>query len=60
MSEWKPIESAPRDGTEFLAYWFNSKTYGICHMAKDGEWSDECDHSTSAPTHWMELPEPPQ
>lgn len=21
MGEWKAIESAPRDGTEFLAYW---------------------------------------
>ena len=24
MSEWKPIESAPKDGTEFWAYLFDS------------------------------------
>jgi len=32
MSEWQPIETAPRDGSEFLAYDSRTKRQDVCHM----------------------------
>lgn len=64
-SQWQTIESAPKDGTYFLAIQYTMK--GMCHfpsvVSYDGEsfyW--ECEHkiSSSIPTHWMPLPQPPQ
>lgn len=61
MSEWQPIETAPKDGSQFLAsditgYHFN------CWWENEGyeaRWMDEID-SEPNPTHWMPLPPPPQ
>lgn len=63
MSGWKPIESAPKDGTQILLYapawrapntgWtFGSDDWQACpyHHAGDPRWK---------PTHWMPLPDPP-
>lgn len=65
---WEPIESAPRDGTEFQAwmgYWeprcrINPDTeafeiWGRVDYDQDG-WDT---YLHLAPTHWMPLPEPP-
>lgn len=55
MSEWQPIETAPKDGTWFLAYEADVPMY-TAHWDEDG-WYDlewKC-----RPTHWMPLPEPP-
>lgn len=66
MSEWKPIETAPKDG-RFLAVVDNDirivawgKTshlpwHGFCLADQGVEDFDICD-----PTHWMPLPEPPK
>jgi hypothetical protein len=61
MSEWQPIETAPKDGTP-VDLW----------TAEDGRFADACWNSTrrrwetqwerlanSVPTHWMPLPPPP-
>lgn len=63
--EWKPINTAPKDGTQFL---FNAPQMQCgCSIGefiegflcssfdgrKLGDW-------VTAPTHWMPLPEPPQ
>lgn len=67
MSEWKPIETAPRDGTKVLAWrngaleilrWDHIKVGPL--MA--GWWfvGDRAVVDRDAqPTHWMPLPAPP-
>ena len=72
---WQPIETAPRDGTRFLAY---EPTYGVgsCfwQMIVTGSYADEVEtvrgwrlngmmfreRDIDQPTHWMPLPEPPK
>lgn len=70
MSEWQPIETAPRDETKIIVFYSGKATIGWF----DGdslylEWSrDEYGprpvangriHGRLA-THWMPLPEPPK
>lgn len=69
MSEWKPIETAPKDGTAVLAYqpvgamnWVVAPMYWPAHGQ---EWLLVAYHEMNTefsmhPTHWMELPEPPK
>ena len=74
MSEWQPIETAPKDGTHILAYRLpvgirftnNTNPPTVVHWFDD---SDEPGFYTSVnerapehpfnPTHWMPLPDPP-
>lgn len=62
---WRPIETAPRDGTRIMAYEpsADSKNHEIwweddCGGPFQG-WTDDWD-TEPEPTHWMPLPEPPQ
>lgn len=65
MSEWQPIETAPKDGTEVLGYWpravaCSPDAYDVVRW-HGGEWRDRFDDDSkfSAPSHWMPLPAPP-
>ena len=68
MSDWQPIETAPKDGTHFLVW---DSFYGIrigrAHIRHDhDDWLSYMDgHKGSSKggiraTHWMPLPAPPQ
>jgi hypothetical protein len=70
MSEWKTIDSAPRDGTHVLLFveqktiegwWFEGDPF-------DSEWQVVglsshgcgcCSYPNKPPTHWMPLPKGP-
>jgi hypothetical protein len=66
---WQPIETAPKDGSEFLAFGGGLDHFDICvYNARIGCWScgsitlDDTDiepEGYNRPTHWMPLPEPP-
>ena len=56
--EWQPIETAPKDGTVFLAFWDkDGDTRYVC--AKRGRRGGPIGLQRP-PTHWMPLPEPPK
>lgn len=60
MTNWQPIETAPKDGTEILVYSDGrviSTFWSFC--AED--WVDVLrGYTMRDPTHWMSLPEPPK
>jgi len=60
---WRPIETAPKDGTEFLA-WFESGLQDICYWCAPPRSAKAGFHRhgkawTVGPTHWQPLPAPP-
>lgn len=56
--EWRPIETAPKDGTEILV-WLSWGDYEITLWENDRwTWEDRLS-SQPEPTHWMPLPPPP-
>lgn len=75
MSDWQPIETAPKDQT-ILLYRPTASSYA---RIAPGEWDDQrhharptphwmswhrlalvSDNKEHSPTHWMPLPEPPK
>lgn len=66
---WKPIETAPKDGTIVLLGWDDDchiPSVGCFNVNKglwycDRQWRWEDGHMKECPpTHWMPLPEPPK
>lgn len=65
--EWKPIETAPKDGTPIWLYTACGQCEGYW---KYGEWEQDAIYCTydgtggpafeCNPTHWMPLPPPPK
>lgn len=68
--KWRPIETAPKDGTPILAYWPIMQIYkvrvGSWQRASHGPgywaaWNGGVKFSQrNPPTHWQPLPEPPK
>ena len=68
MSEWQPIETAPKDGTDILLV----VRYGNLNKTRLGAWRQQrpgefawlqhhtFDHFAGEVTHWMPLPDPPK
>lgn len=62
MSDWKEIESAPRDGSTFLGTWksvFLNEWFMQPMKFKDGVFVVTWDHDVGEATHWQEMPKPP-
>ena len=61
--EWKPIETAPKDGTDVLAYVPETDQQFVIYWHQhDKCWAYAvCELGTiyCIPTHWMPLPQPP-
>lgn len=56
--KWRPIKTAPKDGTDLLLGFSNGDDVTVGSFDGD-EWFDQ--HSFwLKPTHWMPLPEPPK
>jgi len=63
--DWQPIETAPKDGTRFLAY--EDGNHYALEWCPDmpcggGYWASYCGQYVTMspePTHWMPLPAPP-
>jgi hypothetical protein len=71
VSEWQPIETAPKDGTVFLGYKMNrfGPQYGACYKLQRTDGEAWCFNGESGghkyfpnirPTHWMPLPAAPK
>jgi hypothetical protein len=60
MSEWMPIETAPRDGTRVLLHYSPKRLTKIGYWdAGSGYWSAGQWFHEASPTHWQPLPAPP-
>jgi hypothetical protein len=69
MPAWQPIDTAPKDGTEFLAFaWYNISGVAyhfmeVCYLRNgifEGWGHDGIDGDGVWPTHWMPLPSAPE
>lgn len=68
MSNWQPIETAPKDGTDFLmCHAETGDMMVVFYDEPSAEAPDHCWHRMDGlayhrdlPTHWMPLPEPPR
>jgi len=65
MSQWKPISTAPKDGSYVILYVpdEDSELTIACWIYGDWRswvWSEDCWQNVLNPTHWMPLPEPPK
>jgi hypothetical protein len=66
MSEWQPIETAPKDGTFIILARFNE---GFAEEVSGGDWNqypklgqhglNGFEAWITSPTHWMPIPPPP-
>jgi hypothetical protein len=64
---WKPIETAPKDGTSIFIIGndlgLDCLSYCAAFWDNDGAWHNDIDGSVFPeyyePTHWQPLPEPP-
>jgi hypothetical protein len=72
MTEWQPIETAPKDGSAILIWPAQSALTGstecmiISYVVRWHDWKEAWieasgeEYDTFYPTHWMPLPPPPK
>lgn len=75
MSKWQPIETAPKDGTEFIAWCEYDGVYTASYCNITNEWVSSWRNwevmdgvrcsmyyykELTGPTHWQPLPHPPK
>lgn len=61
LSEWKPIETAPKDESDIILFQGRRVTFGSWdpRCGAEGDWIVWDRDDYAPPTHWMPLPEPP-
>jgi len=60
MSNWQPIETAPKDGTPILAFHpFVPIGQAVGYFTENGFFISAPGGWCLLPTHWQPLPEPP-
>jgi hypothetical protein len=63
VSNWQPIETAPKDGTIVLGCSGTGDDYEVYEMAwienVEFTWTDPHYGGVYGPTHWMPRPRPP-
>jgi hypothetical protein len=61
MTQWQPIETAPKDGTEIIVWdaEYRHSYFARCNSKGEVYW-DELYGPLENATHWMPLPEPPK
>ena len=66
MSEWQPIETAPKDGSEVLVGWLAKPGRHKGWISRVRKWREDIGWKQDVwrvyetePTQWMPLPEPP-
>lgn len=59
-ADWRPIETAPKDGTDILIWSRAGREIGK-YLAGREAWLGHGDNGSGwrTPTHWQPLPEPP-
>ena len=65
-NSWQPIETAPKDGTWFLAW--NGEAMFVAGIGREGQFrlpvgtveTELGEDEPPPPTHWMPLPAPPE
>jgi hypothetical protein len=57
--EWQPIETAPKDGSDFLVFIANGKITIGRYIAGSHFAGDSLGNGDTLPTHWMPLPPKP-
>lgn len=66
IPRWRPIETAPRDGTEILGYEARLRIGGLMSYEREsvgvtrGMWATTDGGYQRTPTHWMPLPAAPE
>ncbi len=71
MSDWRPIETAPKDGTRIIIFgsvtdmepeprmgWWGD--YDAAGELGEPLWVDDDGSEIEGATHWMPLPSPPE
>ena len=59
MSEWQPIETAPKDGSHFLGAEFWDNKWWYEEIWYSHTWKFGGGNFLTKPSHWMPLPKPP-
>ena len=61
--QWKPIETAPKDGTEIIVYDRHGNFVPWVYWDDEDEkgvWMSNFIRWAGHPTHWMAFPNPPK